>query len=135
MLRPEPAGARQKKDDPSPASEPAPAPGSPSDHPAGTRQKGTDTNGQTTEKGPGTAGEKVEINWSGSWHKGTILETGNGKYKVRYDGWGSLYDEWISADRLRKLPWDRSLINSLPQRPDIIGTGYRLVPGQENGSV
>lgn len=47
-------------------------------------------------------GEKVDILWSGGWYHGTVLEINNGKYKVNYEGWGSLYDEWVQADRLRK---------------------------------
>lgn len=46
--------------------------------------------------------EKVEINWSGGWYKGTILEIKDEKYKVNYEGWGSLYDEWVGAQRLKK---------------------------------
>jgi hypothetical protein len=48
-------------------------------------------------------GEEVSIQWSGSWYKGKILEFNNGKYKVSYDGWGSLYDEWVLPVRLRKF--------------------------------
>lgn len=45
--------------------------------------------------------DKVEILWSGSWYKGRILEIRNNKFLVHYDGWGSLYDEWVTADKLR----------------------------------
>ena len=47
-------------------------------------------------------GQKVQINWSGTWYKGSILEVSNEKYKVRYDDWGSTYDEWVGPERLRK---------------------------------
>lgn len=47
-------------------------------------------------------GEEVSIQWSGSWYKGKILEFNDGKYKVSYNGWGSLYDEWVLPVRLRK---------------------------------
>lgn len=48
-------------------------------------------------------GEKVEIEWKGQWYKGTVLEAGKNTYKVNYDGWGSLYDEWVPPARIRKL--------------------------------
>lgn len=48
-------------------------------------------------------GEKIEIEWSGSWYKGIVLENQGEKYKVRYDGWGELYDEWLYPNRIRKL--------------------------------
>lgn len=48
-------------------------------------------------------GERVEIYWSGQWYKGSILAVRNKEYKVNYEGWGTLYDEWVSPDRLRKV--------------------------------
>lgn len=54
------------------------------------------TRGSTFKKG-----DKVSISWSGSWYKGMILEVKDGKYKVRYDGWGSAFDEWVDASRLK----------------------------------
>lgn len=63
----------------------------------------TKTTGDKTSDSPTyQKNQKVEINWSGTWYKGTILEVSNGKYKVRYDGWGSAYDEWVGQERLRK---------------------------------
>lgn len=48
------------------------------------------------------AGDIVEIEWKGQWYKGAILEIGDHQLKVSYDGWGSLYDEWVSPSRVRK---------------------------------
>src|SRR5690606_20382044 len=48
-------------------------------------------------------GDKIEIEWSGQWYKGSVLEVNDGKFKVRYTDWGSLYDEWVSPDRVRRL--------------------------------
>lgn len=47
-------------------------------------------------------GEKVEIEWKGQWYKGAILQVNKDTYKVSYDGWGSLYDEWVSVSRIRE---------------------------------
>ena len=48
-------------------------------------------------------GAKVEIEWKGQWYKGTILEAGKNTFKVNYDGWGSLYDEWVTLSRIRRI--------------------------------
>lgn len=47
--------------------------------------------------------QKVEILWSGTWYKGSILDFKNGKYKVTYTGWGSTYDEWVEPEHIRKM--------------------------------
>jgi hypothetical protein len=46
--------------------------------------------------------DKVLVSWSGSWYKAQILEYKTAKYLVRYEGWGSLYDEWVTVDRIKK---------------------------------
>lgn len=46
-------------------------------------------------------GTKVEILWSGSWYKGSIIEVKDKQYKITYEGWSSNWDEWVSKDRLR----------------------------------
>lgn len=46
-------------------------------------------------------GARVAIEWSGGWYPGTILRADAGRYRVRYDGYGSHWDEWVTAARLR----------------------------------
>lgn len=46
--------------------------------------------------------DKVEVIWSSTWYHATILEIKDGKYLIRYDGWGKLYDEWVNPDRIRR---------------------------------
>ncbi|MGV3658494.1 MAG: Tudor-knot domain-containing protein [Chitinophagaceae bacterium] len=46
-------------------------------------------------------GTKVEILWSGSWYKGSVIEVKDSKYKITYEGWSSSWDEWVGRDRLR----------------------------------
>jgi hypothetical protein len=48
------------------------------------------------------AGEKVEVQSGGSWQAATVLEVKDGRYKIRYDGWGSSWDEWVLPARLRR---------------------------------
>lgn len=47
------------------------------------------------------AGDKLEIKWGSSWYKGEVVEVDGERYKVRYDGFSSKWDEWAGADRLR----------------------------------
>ncbi|MGV6945186.1 agenet domain-containing protein [Sphingobacterium kyonggiense] len=46
--------------------------------------------------------DKVEVIWSSAWYQATVLEVKDGKYLIRYDGWGKLYDEWVIPDRIRR---------------------------------
>ncbi len=47
------------------------------------------------------AGDKLEIKWGSSWYKGEVIAVDGERYKVHYDGYGSNWDEWAGADRLR----------------------------------
>jgi hypothetical protein len=47
------------------------------------------------------AGEKIQINSSGSWYDGKILKVEGDKYFVTYDGWSDSWDEWVGIDRIR----------------------------------
>ena len=48
-------------------------------------------------------GDKVEIESSGTWYPGNILELKDGQYKIHYDGWESSWDEWVPASRLKAI--------------------------------
>ncbi|MCS6795346.1 MAG: agenet domain-containing protein [Raineya sp.] len=50
-------------------------------------------------------GDKAEIYWKGQWYKGSIVEGKNaeGKFKVRYDGYDSNWDEFVDVRRLREI--------------------------------
>jgi hypothetical protein len=47
-------------------------------------------------------GEQVQVDWKGTWYKGTILEAASGRYKIRYAGYDASWDEWVPPARLRK---------------------------------
>lgn len=47
------------------------------------------------------AGEKIQINSSGSWYDGKILKVEGAKYFVTYDGWSDSWDEWVGIERIR----------------------------------
>ncbi|HLV19905.1 MAG TPA: agenet domain-containing protein [Polyangiaceae bacterium] len=47
-------------------------------------------------------GQLVEIEWHGSWWKGSILAVKAGdRYLIRYDGYSSTWDEVVGLERLR----------------------------------
>ena len=51
---------------------------------------------------PYREGERVQIEWHGSWFPGTIIEVNGARYKVTYDGYSSSWDEWVEAPRLSR---------------------------------
>ena len=47
------------------------------------------------------AGDKVEIDYGGSWYPGQVKEVKDGQFFVGYDGYDSSWDEWVESARLR----------------------------------
>lgn len=47
------------------------------------------------------AGDSVMAFSGGGWYRATVLDAGPAGYKVRYEGWGSGWDEWLPTGRLR----------------------------------
>jgi hypothetical protein len=47
-------------------------------------------------------GDKIEVDWNGSWYEATILEIKDQKYKIAYVGYDSNWDEWVDLKRMRK---------------------------------
>ncbi|HEU4716507.1 MAG TPA: Tudor-knot domain-containing protein [Bacteroidia bacterium] len=48
-------------------------------------------------------GDKVQVNWKGSWFPATILEVkADGKYRIHYTGYDSSWDETVSSSRIKK---------------------------------
>lgn len=62
---------------------------------------------QTTYK----VGDKIEVEYSKSWYKAEILEARDGKYKIHYDGWGSVHDEWVTPARMRRVGGETPIDN------------------------
>ena len=46
-------------------------------------------------------GDKVEIDYGGSWYPGQVKEVKDGQFFVGYDGYDSSWDEWVESARLR----------------------------------
>lgn len=47
--------------------------------------------------------EKIQIESSGAYYNGKILEVKGDQYLVTYDDWGSSWDEWVGMDRIKLL--------------------------------
>lgn len=60
-------------------------------------------------------GDKALVSWSGGWYAATVLEVGEGTYKIRYDGWSADWDEWVGPARMR-LP-DGGSVAAPPTAP------------------
>lgn len=48
-------------------------------------------------------GDKVEIEYSGTWYPGSILEVKDTQHKIHYDAYDSSWDEWVPTTRLRTV--------------------------------
>lgn len=47
------------------------------------------------------AGDSVDVQWNGSWWQARILSVNGGLYRVHYAGYGSNWDESVTAARVR----------------------------------
>lgn len=57
-----------------------------------------------TKKATGNyfSGQKVMVEWHGSWYPGEVLNVlGNNKFKIHYDNYSTSWDEVVSDRRLR----------------------------------
>lgn len=49
-------------------------------------------------------GSRVEVNWQGKWYPARVLRIERGAHLIHYIGYDDRWDEWVSADRIRRLP-------------------------------
>lgn len=70
----------------------------------GCKKKPVDTGEAPTTSAPTMSfavGDKIDVNWKGSWWKGEVLSVDGAKYKIHYVGWSATWDESVTADRVR----------------------------------
>lgn len=48
-------------------------------------------------------GDKVQVNWKGSYYKASIIDKSGSQYKISYDGYGSQWDEWVNIEKIKPL--------------------------------
>jgi len=46
-------------------------------------------------------GQRIEVEWHGSWWAAEVIQTKHGFYKIHYSGWGAEWDEWVELPRMR----------------------------------
>lgn len=46
-------------------------------------------------------GDKVQIESTGSWYPGKVLEVKDGQFFVAYDGWSETFNEWVGPERIK----------------------------------
>lgn len=76
---------------------------------------------------PGKAAPEVtvcEVEWAGSWYPAKVLETKEGKFHIKYDGYGDEWNEWVGMDRIR-FPAKKAAV-ALPDKVEVewAGTWY-----------
>lgn len=45
--------------------------------------------------------KKAEVEWNGTWYPAQVLETKDGKFFIKYDGYSEQWNEWVGKDRIR----------------------------------
>lgn len=63
-------------------------------------------------------GEKVEVEWNGSWWKAEVLAVNGGLYRVHYTGWSSKWDEDVTTSRIRPPSGDARIGTEVPGAAD-----------------
>jgi ribosomal protein L21E len=51
-----------------------------------------------------SVGDKAQVLWKGTWYPAKVTNVNDDQSKcyIRYDGYGSNWDEWVGADRFKK---------------------------------
>lgn len=47
------------------------------------------------------AGDKAQVLWKGTWYPATAIKSNGAQCYIHYDGYGSNWDEWVGADRIK----------------------------------
>ncbi len=50
-----------------------------------------------------SVGDRVEVEWQGSWWTAQILECDDERYLITYIGFDSSWDEWVGPERIQKI--------------------------------
>jgi len=61
-----------------------------------------DTGKDTAKAGRSyNVGDKIMVEWKGSWWPASIIAVDGKKWKINYDGYNSSWDEWVTAERIK----------------------------------
>ena len=48
-------------------------------------------------------GDRISVRWKKKWYPARVLRVRDGKYRIRYIGYASSWDEWVVPERIRTL--------------------------------
>ena len=57
--------------------------------------------GRAIPGGPRSVGDRVLVEWGGSWWEAVVTRADGNRYFIHYEGWAASWDEWVSAARIR----------------------------------
>lgn len=86
----------------------------------GCRRK---TSSTTTTSSTYLVGEKVEVEWNGSWWKAEVLAVDGSLYRVHYTGWSSKWDENVTTARMRPPTGSAKIGTEVPGAGDMAAPG------------
>ena len=46
-------------------------------------------------------GQRIRVLWGGKWWKAKILKKSGSRYYIKYDGYGSKWNEWVTTARMK----------------------------------
>ncbi|MFO0738574.1 MAG: agenet domain-containing protein [Labilithrix sp.] len=70
--------------------------------------------GTTTSTATYLVGEKVDVEWNGSWWKAEIVGVNGSLYRVHYTGWSAKWDEDVTTARIRPPTGDGRIGTEVP---------------------
>ena len=47
-------------------------------------------------------GQRVHVLWRGRWYPARVLYVNGNRYRIRYIGYGSNWDQWVGPSRIRR---------------------------------
>lgn len=47
-----------------------------------------------------------EVEWRGNWYKASVMKRDGKKTQIHYVGYGPEWDEWVTPERIRPIPFD-----------------------------
>ncbi|MBC7856802.1 MAG: hypothetical protein IAF94_25510 [Pirellulaceae bacterium] len=53
------------------------------------------------------AAGKAKVLWGSTWYPAQVLEEKDGKFHIKYDGYGDSWNEWVGKDRIRLINNDK----------------------------
>lgn len=56
-------------------------------------------------------GDRVQINYNGTWYPGFVKQVKDNKFYISYDGYSASWDTWMTADKLKKAKGKKKVLS------------------------